>query len=305
LPRTRPGSIAADGGGNVFVAETDAGDVLEITPGAAPVVVRGGLTAASAVAPDAAGGVYIADAGDVFAPDGSAIAPPAPEAAWDHPSGLAYDGASDTVYVAERRPGTADSARVVRRNASVWDTLATEGTGNSQVIEPGGLALGRDGATLAVADTGNNRVLRFDAAGHAPALLPQLSVSVTPITGGMVTSDPLGIACATDCAQHVSAGARVTLTARPAPGPVLAGCSGACAPAGAVPTCTVAMAGSPSVGATFTVPPAPAPAPPTPAPPAAQTPPVRILSVRIVRAVCISPAPARAVAPPGARRGPA
>jgi hypothetical protein len=45
------------------------------------------------------------------------------------------------------------------------------------------------------------------------------------------------------------------------------------------------MAGSQSVGATFSVPPAPAPAPPTPAPPAAtpaQTPPVRILSVRIV-----------------------
>jgi hypothetical protein len=219
----------------------------------------------------------------VLAPDGTAIPPPGGAAAWDQPSGLAYDPGSNTLYVAERRPGTANSARVVRRDAAgVWDTLATEGTGDAQVIEPGGLAISPDGGTLAVADSGNNRVLRFDAAGRAPAPLAQLTVGVTPITGGIVTSEPLGIACATDCAQHMSAGARVVLTARPSAGLALAGWSGACATAGAAPTCTVTMAGSQSVGAAFAVPTAAAPATPGQARAPAAAPPVRILSVRIV-----------------------
>jgi DNA-binding beta-propeller fold protein YncE len=286
FPASAPASATADGAGNVFVADTGSGDVLRISPPAAPVVVRSGLTAPVAIAPDGAGGVYVADTSRVLTPDGSTVAPPPPAGAWDHPSGLAYDRGSDTLYVAERRPGTADGARVVRRNAGAWDTVATEGTGAAQVIEPGGLAVSPDGATLAVADTGNNRVVRFDAAGHTPPALPQLSVSVTPITGGMVTSDPLGIACATDCAQHMSQGARVTLTARAATGLVLAGWTGGCAPAGTAPTCTITMAGAQSAGATFALAPPPAaPAAPAPAPPAAapaRTPPVRILSVRVV-----------------------
>ena len=156
-------------------------------------------------------------------------------------------------------------------------------------MEPGGLAVGADGGTLLVADTGNNRVLRFDAAGRAPAPLPALSVAVAPLTGGSVTSDPPGIACATDCAQHFSAGAAVTLTARAATGQVLTGWTGACAAAGTAPTCTVTIAGARSAGATFGPPPAPAvpaqpgagaapggAAPVTPAPA-----PVRLVSLRI------------------------
>ena len=256
--------------------------MLRISPGAPPVVARGGLTQPSAVAPDGAGGVYVADVGRVLAPDGTAIPPPGGAVTWDHPSGLAYDAGSSTLYVAERRPGTPDGARVVRLVAGVWDTLATEGTGDAQVIEPSGLAVSPDGGTLAVADTGNNRVLRFDAPGRTPAPLPELTVRVAPITGGMVTSDPLGISCATDCAQHMSAGARVTLTARPAPGMVLAGWSGACAAAGAAPACTVTMAGSQSVGAAFAGPAVPTAAVPAPGQAPVAAPPVRILSVRIV-----------------------
>jgi hypothetical protein len=72
----------------------------------------------------------------------------------------------------------------------------------------------------------------------------------------------------------------VTLTARPASGLALSGCTGASAPAGAAPTCTVTMTGSQSAGATFG-PPAPTPAPANPAPAAPAAPPVRIVSVRI------------------------
>ena len=280
-----PQGIAVDRIGNVFVANTGAGNVLRIAPGAAaPTVVRSGLTQPAAVAPDGAGGVYVADAASVVAPDGSAVASPDAPAPWDHPSGLAYDAATDALYVAEDRPGTADGARIVRRVAGLWDPapLATEGTGAAQVIDPGGLALSADGGTLAVADTGNDRVLRFDVPGRTPGPLPELTVRVAPLTGGMVTSLPLGIACATDCAQHYSAGSQVTLTAQPAVGLALAGWTGACAPAGTAPTCTVTMAGAQSAAATFAAPPPPAVAPaPAPAPPR-PVPPVRITSVAIV-----------------------
>src|SRR3954469_2299221 len=301
FPASGPQGIAIDGAGNVFVANTGAGNVLRIAGGTSS-VVRAGLTRPVAVAPDGAGGVYVADATGVLAPDGRPVPSPDAPAAWDQPSGLAFDPAADTLYVAEDRPGTANGARIVRRSAGVWDTLATEGAGAAQVIDPGGLALSPDGGTLAVADTGNNRILRFDVAGRTPAALPQLTVRVTPLTGGMVTSAPLGIACATDCAQHYDSGARVTLTAQPSAGMALNGWRGACAPAGTAPTCTVTMAGAQSAGATFgpppvpaapppapapTPPPAPAPAPtPTPAPAPARTTtpaaPVRIVSVGIV-----------------------
>jgi DNA-binding beta-propeller fold protein YncE len=275
-----PRGIAVAADGTVFVANTGAGNVLRIAPGASTATEAvGGLTQPVAVAPDAAGGVYVADAGQVRAPDGTAVAPPAPATAWDHPSGLAFDAGSGTLYVAEDRPGTANGARIVRRSAGVWDVVATEGSGDGQVIDPGGLALSADGGTLAVADTGNDRVLRFDVPGRTPAPLPQLTVRVAPLTGGMVTSLPLGIACATDCAQHYSPGSQVTLTAQPAAGMALAGWTGACAPAGTAPACTVTMAGAQSAGAVFAVPPPPAAAP---APAQAPAPPVRIASVAIV-----------------------
>src|SRR4051812_16017939 len=237
-----PQGIAADGNGNVFVTNTGAGNVLAISGGTST-VVRSGLAQPVAVAPDGAGGAYVANATSVLAPDGSAVAPPPGSTAWDHPSGLAFDPASATLYVAEDRPNTAGGARIERFSAGAWDRLADEGTGAAQVIDPGGLALSRDGGTLAVADTGNNRVLRFDVAGRTPPPLPQLTVSVAPLAGGMVTSVPLGIACATDCAQHYSAGGPVTLTAQPAPGLLLTGWSGACAPAGTAPPCPGTMAG--------------------------------------------------------------
>jgi hypothetical protein len=191
--------------------------------------------------------------------------------------------------VAERRPGTAAGARVVRGtpagppNTYTWDTLASEGDGPAEVIEPAGLAVSPDGAAVLIADTGNNRVLRLDAPGHAPPPTATLRVSIDGAARGTVVSDLPGIACVTDCRQAYGTGRTVTLTARPASGSVLATWTGACAGAGAAPTCAVAMGSAQGVGATFTPAPPPPPAPAVTAPPPPPPPPapVRILGVRL------------------------
>ena len=189
--------------------------------------------------------------------------------------------------MSELRPGTANGARVVRGTLSSgggydWDTIASEGSGDGQVIEPGGLAVSPDGATLLVADTGNNRVLRFDAAGHSPPTTAKLAVVLDDIRRGTVTSNPLGIACATDCTQHFGSGRSVTLTATPVVGSLFAGWAGACT--GSAPTCTLTMNGDQAVGASFTVAPVAPPAPPQTQPPPAPPAAVAISKLRVAPA---------------------
>jgi DNA-binding beta-propeller fold protein YncE len=299
-----PLSVAADGAGGVLCTDTGGGRVVRIGADGAVTVAADGLVrpAAVAVAPD--GRVLAADAASVRdLRTGAAIPGPA-GAGWDGPAGLAVDAAG-TLYVSERRPGTPGGARVVRGTPSpeglAWDTVATEGPGAGQVIEPAGLAVRPDGGTLLVADTGNHRILRLDAPGHAPPPTASLRVGIADHARGTVVSDLAGIACVTDCRQRYGTGRTVTLTARAAPGSVLTGWTGACAAAGAAPSCSVPMGGGDQeVGATF------ASAPPPPAPPAAaRRPPAQLAPVR-VRGVRLSTRVLR-LAQPGdrARRRPA
>jgi DNA-binding beta-propeller fold protein YncE len=279
-----PLAVAA-GPAAVYVADTGHGQVVALDAAGTSSAVRTGLAHPAAVAVAPGGTPYVADDAAVRnATTGTAVTGPGGSAVWDHPAGLAF-GPDGTLYIAERRPGTAAGARVVRGTpagggAFTWDTLATEGDGLAQVIEPAGLAVSPDGGTLLIADAGNNRVLRLDAPGHAPPPTATLRVAIDGASRGTVVSDLPGIACVTDCRQAYGTGRTVTLAARPASGSVLAAWTGACAPAGAAPTCAVAMGGAQDAGATFAPAPPPAPAvttPPPPPPPAA----VRIRSVRL------------------------
>ena len=286
-----PQSVVAGPQGSVIVADTGHDRIVTLAADGAVASQRTGLSHPAAVAWDRANQVFAADdtrVRDVIA--GANVAAPGGAGAWDHPDGLAVDPASGTLYVSELRPGTPNGARVVRgtpdgAGSYTWDTIATEGAGAGEVIEPGGLALSPDGATLLVADRGNNRVLRFDAPGHAPPATARLAVVVDQIARGTVSSDPPGIDCATDCTQGLGAGRQVTLTASPVPGSRFAAWAGACAGAGTAPTCTIAMSGDQAAGASFAaVPPPPVVAPPPPPVAAPRPAAVTLKQLRIVPA---------------------
>ncbi|MDA0161149.1 NHL repeat-containing protein [Solirubrobacter ginsenosidimutans] len=265
-----PQAVAAGPDGSVLVADTGHGDVIEVD---GPALTRhSGFTRPIALAFDGTD-VFVADAAGVRTLAGTSVAAPG-GGAWDTVTGIA--ASSGVLAVAERRPGTANGARVVRRDAGGWNTIAAEGTGDGDVIEPAGLALSADAQTLYVADAGNNRVLRFDAPGVTPPRPSLLRVAVDAIALGRVTSDRPGIECPTDCSQHYGTGTTVTLTATPAAGFVFAGWTGACA--GTAP-CAVPMGVDQAVGASFV--PAPPLTPVVPPPPPPRPPAVRVSGLRV------------------------
>ncbi len=278
-----PRQIAAGPAGGLLVAEmVPTGRIVAIAADGTSSTAQGSLTDPKAVAYDGAS-LYAADETRVFK-QLVAIAPPLGAAAWEHPSALAVDRTTGTLYVAELRPDTPNGARVLRGTPSgggyTWDVIATEGAGDGQVNEPNGLALSPDGGTLLVADTSNNRVLRFDAPGHGPPPRVRLTVSIDQITRGSVANE-VGIACATDCTQLYGAGRSVTLTATPVAGSTFAGWSGACAGATTGPTCTLAMNGDQAAGASFVPTPPPVAAAPPPPPPPPPPPAVRLTDLKI------------------------
>lgn len=228
----------------VLVASRGTGSVIEVGVDGATSVLRSGLTNPVAVAIRGDGQAFVADDRRIRnVATGTTIPAPA-GGLWDRPSGLAFDDAG-TLYVTEQRPGTPDGARVVRGTPNGpgydWDTLATEGDGPGQVIEPVGLVVRGDGSTLFVADSGNNRILRLDAPGVTPPPSRRLTVSIDQPGRGTVVSDLPGIACVTDCTQAYGTGRTITLTAQAKPGQLFLGWGGDCAAAGTAPTCSLGM----------------------------------------------------------------
>lgn len=281
-----PRSVAGGADGSVYVADTGHGAVVQIAADGTVTPVLTGLKNPSAVAWNGTT-LFAADATRVLeGPSGTPVAPPADEAAWDRPTGVAA-AADGSLYVSEQRPGTPGGARVLRgtRTATrsvAWDTIASEGRGLGQVIEPANLSVSPSGSTLLVADTGNNRVVRLDAPGVAVPQTQPITVTIDQITRGIVTSDVPGIACVTDCQQSFGPGRAVTLTAQPVTGSVFNGWGGACAAAAQAPTCTLTTGTAQTASASFAVAPPPPPvAPPAPPPPPPPPPPVVITGVKI------------------------
>ena len=288
---TPPGLVAgpaavAVGADGTYVADTGHGRVLRLAAGGVPSVVLTGLSHPAAVAVGPDGTPYVADDTTVRnALTGTPIAAPEGGTTWDHPAGLAVapDG---TLVVAERRPGTADGARIVRGTRSgagySWDTIATESDGPARVIEPTGLALSADGGTLLVADTGNNRVLRLDAPGHSAAAARHAARRRQRARPRHDRQRPAGHRVSHRLPPDLRNGppGHADRDADDRLGPQRL--DRACAPAGDTATCTVTIgAADLSAGAIFTAtppPPAPTISPPQPAP---RRPAVRIIRVHL------------------------
>ena len=241
--------------GAMLTTDGTNGLVSRVGTDGAVTVVRSGLDNPAALATDQNGVAWVADDHAITNVATGATIPPPGATPWDRPAGIAFD-ASGRLYVSERRPGTSDGARVLRGSPGgggtwSWETLAEEGDGPGQVIEPAGVAVNAEGTTLLVADTGNNRVLRFDmVSSAAPPAMGRINVSVNEPARGTITSDLPGIACVTDCTQAYGVGRTVVLTAAAKAGSRLAGWTGDCAPAGTAPTCALSAAAR-TAGARF------------------------------------------------------
>jgi hypothetical protein len=169
-----PSQVAADTSGNVYVADSGLGKVLEFTKGSgtttAPVSIGTGLTAPTGVAVDGTGDVFIADSGTVIeVPYGTSGLNAAGQVTLQSGLGtnlkLAADGIGD-VFVADP-----DNQRVLRVRNIVDGVDTTNMTGFSQLSA---IAAG-SGALLVV--NGQN-LIEFSAVDAGTTVLTSLPTGV-------------------------------------------------------------------------------------------------------------------------------
>ena len=192
-PFAYPDAVAADGAGNVYVADAGAGALYAVTPDGAVATVASHLSDPRGVAVDSRGDVYIADTGHDrvievaapsavattvagsgtwgFTPDGA----PAASASLEGPDGVAVDGAGD-VFFSE---GSANRIREVQATTGALLTVGGTGTYGSsgddgpataaRLAAPGALAFGPSAALFFV-EEGDNRVRALTTTGSVVAV---------------------------------------------------------------------------------------------------------------------------------------
>ena len=203
-PFNAPSGIAVDGAGDVFLADTKNGRVVESPAGGgAPMIVASGLGNPVAVAVDGVGNVFIADTtlttlleisanGGARSTVGSGLMNPSAVAAnWYGNLFIADAGNNRVVEIpaAGKALVTMVSGLNAPRGIAVdWTgDLFIADTGNNRLVEEprgggplitlaGGLsspsAVSVDGTgNVFVADSGNNRVVRVSVSGGAPTLV--------------------------------------------------------------------------------------------------------------------------------------
>ena len=157
--------VALDGKGNIFVADTATGQVLEAPVGGGPqTVVASGLSNPHGVALDGAGNIYVADSGHsqmIELPAGGGPQINVPFNGLVAPWGVAVDG-NGNVFAVDNGQN-----QVVELPAAGGSqiTLPFKGLSN-----PFGVALDAAGDFF-VADTGNNRIVELPANGGPQIVL--------------------------------------------------------------------------------------------------------------------------------------
>lgn len=161
----RPGGVAVDTRGNVFVADAGTDRVLELAAGAGgPTVMPfGGLGNPSGVAVDAGGAVYVTNAGNnrlLKLTAGASSTTELPITGLNAPRAVAVDAAGN-LYIAA-------GDQVLKLAAGSTNTTEVPFTG---LGHPSGVAVDSAGAVY-VTDTAHARVLKVAADTNTPTALP-------------------------------------------------------------------------------------------------------------------------------------
>lgn len=161
-----PGAVAVDRSGNLYVADTGGGRVLELTAGAASAnqLQVSGLARPTGVAVDGVGNLYISSAGNnllLKLAAGSTSATQLPVPGLKDPRALAVNSVGDLYFID-------DADQVQKLPAGSASTIPMPFTGLSR---PAGVAVDAGGSVY-VADSGNNRVLKLAADGSGQTTLP-------------------------------------------------------------------------------------------------------------------------------------
>jgi len=170
---SQPQGLAADGSGNLFIAEARVREV-----NSAGIISTVANYVSSGVAVDNAGNLYVAvtsGGGSIvkLAPGGiAATLASLPSTAYGGPDGIAIDGSGDIWYSwrstagdVVSRIGSSGSISVVAGGGSFSTSLGDGGSAtNAYLNEPRGLAVDSAG-NLYIADFGNNRVRRVTPGG--------------------------------------------------------------------------------------------------------------------------------------------
>ncbi len=188
-----PFGVVTDGKGDLFIADSNNGRVVELPAGGgAPIVidpiVNGvGLMTPGGIAVDGAGDLFIADLdGDdvieVPAGGGPAVAinPTVNGIGLRYPCGMVIDAAGN-LYIAD-----VDNARLVEVPAGGGAPIALDPTVNGKaLVYPVALALDSAG-DLFIADEFANQVVEMPAGGGA-------AVAIDPTVNGLSLNEPYGI----------------------------------------------------------------------------------------------------------------
>ncbi len=227
------GSVAADGLGNLYVADSDNNTIRKVTPAGAVTTLAGasGMTgtadgtgaaarfnAPAGIAVDASGNAYVADYGNNTirkvtpagavttlagspgnpGPSGDSSDGIGASAGFFHPGGLAVD-ASGNVFVADTGNATirkVTAAGVVTTIAGVVGVAGTkDGTGAGALfVSPTGLAID-SGGNLYVADDAAKLIRKVSPAGVVTTLAgkPNVAGAADGVGASASFTDPLGL----------------------------------------------------------------------------------------------------------------
>jgi len=188
-----PAGIIVDAAGNIYIADTDNNQIVEVNAyGAASVLTISGLSPAlslpSALALDGSGDLYIADRGNsrvvMVTPAGAGSVISMGSVTLSLPDGIALDQ-SGNLFIAD----TGNNRIVEVPSGGAAAVFAVSGLG-TPLSTPMGLAVNRSGA-LYITDSGNNRIVTV-AGGSAVGVVLSIAGGLTLTLPNSVAVDNVG-----------------------------------------------------------------------------------------------------------------